>query len=62
MCSSDLAIDARLASAGGKDDTDLAAALRMTLNTFLQNVTRARQLIADCLGKRGVAIDQELGA
>ena len=56
------ALDARLASAGGQDDSDLATALHMTLNTFLQNFTRARQLIADCLGKRGVAIDQELGA
>ena len=55
-------LDARLASAGGQDDSDLASALHMTLNTFLQNFTRARQLIADCLGKRGVAIDQELGA
>jgi RNA polymerase sigma-70 factor (ECF subfamily) len=56
------ALDARLASAGGQDDDDLATALRMKLNTFLQNVTRARQLIADCLHKRGIAIDQELGA
>lgn len=56
------ALEARLASAGGQDDGDLATALRMTLNTFLQNVTRARQLIAECLGKRGVAIDLELGA
>jgi DNA-directed RNA polymerase specialized sigma24 family protein len=56
------ALDARLASAGGQDDHDLAAALRMTLNTFLQNVTRARQLIAECLGKRGIVLDQELGA
>lgn len=55
------ALDARLASAGGQDDDDLATTLRMKLNTFLQNVTRARQLIADCLHKRGVAIDQELG-
>jgi len=56
------ALDARLASAGGKDDHDLATELRMKLNTFLQNVTRARQLLAECLGKRGVVIDQELGA
>jgi RNA polymerase sigma-70 factor (ECF subfamily) len=56
------ALDARLASAGGQDDGDLATALRMKLNTFLQNVTRARQLIADCLHKRGVTIDLELGA
>ena len=56
------ALDARLASAGGQDDDDLATALRMKLNTFLQNFTRARQLIADCLGKRGITIDLELGA
>jgi RNA polymerase sigma-70 factor (ECF subfamily) len=56
------ALDARLTTAGGSDDSELAAALRMRLNTFLQNVTRARQLIWDCLRKRGVAIDQELGA
>jgi len=56
------ALDARLASAGGQDDGELATALRMKLNTFLQNVTRARQLIADCLGKRGITIDLELGA
>jgi len=34
----------------------------MQLNTFLQNVTRARKLLAECLGKRGVVVDQELGA
>lgn len=45
------ALDARLA---GGDDVDLAAALRMQLNTFLQNVTRAKKLLADCLGKKGV--------
>jgi hypothetical protein len=33
----------------------------MRLNTFLQNFTRARQLLADCLRKRGVVVDQELG-
>jgi RNA polymerase sigma-70 factor (ECF subfamily) len=56
------ALDARLGSAGGQDDGELATALRMKLNTFLQNFTRARQLIADCLHKRGVTIDLELGA
>ncbi len=56
------ALDARLTSSGGADDVDLAAALRMQLNTFLQNVTRARKLLADCLTKRGVTVDQELGA
>lgn len=56
------ALEARLASAGGQDDEDLATGLNMKLNTFLQNFTRARQLIAECLGKRGVVLDLELGA
>jgi hypothetical protein len=33
----------------------------MRLNTFLQNVTRARQLLADCLSRRGVAVHLEIG-
>jgi RNA polymerase sigma factor (sigma-70 family) len=56
------ALDARLEAAGARGDAELAEGLGMKLNTFLQNFTRARQLLADCLGKRGVAIDQELGA
>lgn len=56
------AFDARLQSAGGADDTELAESLGMRLNTFLQNFTRARQLLADCLRKKGVDIDQELRA
>lgn len=56
------ALDARLASAGGSDDADLAASVGMKLNTFLQNFTRARQLLADCLGKKGVDVAQELRA
>lgn len=55
------ALDARLAGGGGRDDGELAESLGMRLNTFLQNFTRARQLLAECLGKRGVVIDQELG-
>lgn len=47
------AFDQRLA---GGDDVDLAASLKMQLNTFLQNVTRARKLLADCLGKKGIAL------
>ena len=54
------ALDARLASAGARADEELAEALGMRLNTFLQNFTRARQLLADCLRKRGVRIDEEL--
>jgi RNA polymerase sigma factor (sigma-70 family) len=56
------ALDARIAGAGGRDDLDVAESLGMRLNTFLQNVTRARQFLADCLRKRGVVLDVELGA
>jgi len=51
------ALDARLAAAGGRDDDELAASVNMKLNTFLQNFTRARQLLADCLGKRGIVVE-----
>ncbi|MEZ4360145.1 MAG: sigma-70 family RNA polymerase sigma factor [Kofleriaceae bacterium] len=48
------ALTARLDAAGDADDRTLAARLGMTLNTFLQNFTRARQLLAECLRRRGV--------
>jgi RNA polymerase sigma-70 factor (ECF subfamily) len=54
------AIDARVT--GGAPDADLAATLGMRLNTFLQNVTRARRLLAECLKKHGVTIDPELAS
>lgn len=55
------AFDARLGSAGGDDDAQLATRLGMRLNTFLQNFTRARKLLAECLKRAGVALDEELG-
>lgn len=42
------------------DDHSLAASVAMTLNTFLQNVTRARKLLAECLKKAGIDLDAEL--
>lgn len=50
------AFDSRLASEGGHDDVELAASLGMKVNTFLQNFTRARQLLVDCLKKKGIAL------
>jgi len=47
------ALNARLES-DGRPDRELAASLRMELNTFLQNFGRARRLLADCLRKAGV--------
>lgn len=48
------ALAARLDSAGGDPDATLAARVGMRLNTFLQNVARARKLLAACLRKRGI--------
>ena len=56
------ALDARLEAEGGKADLDLATEVGMRLNTFLQNFTRARKLLAECLKKHGVILDAELGA
>jgi RNA polymerase sigma-70 factor (ECF subfamily) len=54
------ALAQRLASAGGEPDEALAARLGMRLNTFLQNFTRARKLLAECLEKHHVDLDAEL--
>ena len=51
------ALEQRLASGGGDDDAVLAARLGMKPNTFLQNFTRARKLLAECLKKRGVELE-----
>jgi len=53
-----LALEARLAGRGIEPDRDLAARVRMTLNTFLQNVVRARKHLAKCLGSKGVAVEE----
>jgi DNA-directed RNA polymerase specialized sigma24 family protein len=53
-----LALSVRLDAAGAEPDATLAARLHMTPNTFLQNFTRARRFLADCLRKAGV--DAEL--
>ena len=51
------ALQARIESAGAEPDAALAARLQMRPNTFLQNFTRARKLLADCLRKAGVDED-----
>ena len=55
-----LALVARLESAGAETDDDLALRLGMTKNTFLQNVTRARKLLFECLERHGVDLSMEL--
>ncbi|HET8948099.1 MAG TPA: sigma factor [Candidatus Polarisedimenticolia bacterium] len=46
----------RIASAGGTPDRALAEQARMRLNTFLQNVSRARRQLARCLERKGVRV------
>ena len=38
----------------------LAERVGMRPNTFLQNITRARRLIAECLRRRGIDLALEL--
>jgi DNA-directed RNA polymerase specialized sigma24 family protein len=54
------AFDARLEVEGGEADATLAERLGMTLNTFLQNFTRARKMLVACLDGRGVDVAEEL--
>jgi len=51
-----LALSARLEASGTDSDEALAAKLGLRSNTFLQNFTRARKLLADCLQKKGIVI------
>ncbi len=51
-----LALAARIESAGIEPDEVLAARLDMKPNTFLQNFTRARKMLAECLEGKGVAL------
>jgi RNA polymerase sigma factor (sigma-70 family) len=53
------ALEARLLGAGGVPDRTLAERLGVRLNTFLQNVTRARRLLAKCLRSQGVDLGGE---
>lgn len=55
------ALRARVEAAGGEDDHRLAERLGMKLNTFLQNFTRARKLLVECLARAGIDVDKELG-
>jgi RNA polymerase sigma-70 factor (ECF subfamily) len=50
------ALDARLGANGGQPDQSLAEALGMRVNTFLQNLSRARRLLAECLRRQGVTL------
>ncbi len=52
-----LVLEARLEADGTSSDETLAADLSMQKNTFLQNFTRARKLLAECLRAHGIDVD-----
>ena len=54
------ALSARLESEGGVADATLAERLGQRKNTFLQNVTRARKLLVECLRLAGIDLQAEL--
>lgn len=54
------ALGARLDGAGGVPDATLAERLGMEKSAFLQNVSRARRLLIDCLKRAGIDLSTEL--
>jgi DNA-directed RNA polymerase specialized sigma24 family protein len=52
------AIRARLTASGSRPDPVLCAEVGMTLNTFLQNVRRARLSVAECLKRGGARLPE----
>lgn len=56
------ALLARLEAHGMESDAQIAERLGMKLNTLLKNFGRARQLLLECLERRGVHWGGELGA
>jgi DNA-directed RNA polymerase specialized sigma24 family protein len=54
------ALHARIENAGRQDDDTLAERIGMRKNTFLQNFTRARKLVAECLKRHGIDLGLEL--
>jgi len=55
------ALRARLTAGGAEPDRMLSARLDMSLNTFLQNLTRARRLLLECLERHGIAAHEVTG-
>jgi RNA polymerase sigma-70 factor (ECF subfamily) len=53
------ALEARLVAGGAEPDPAIAARLGLKPNTFLQNFTRARRLLAECLERHGASLEEE---
>ena len=54
------ALDARLRSGGAEPDRTLAEGVGMKVNTFAQNLNRARRFLVDCLRQRGIDVHAEM--
>jgi DNA-directed RNA polymerase specialized sigma24 family protein len=54
------ALRARISRQYLDSDRDIASALGMSLNAFLQNIVRARRQMAECLESRGVRVEEVL--
>jgi DNA-directed RNA polymerase specialized sigma24 family protein len=54
------ALRARMRLSALMPDRDIAARAGMKLNTFLQNIVRARKHVADCLERKGIALEEAI--
>jgi DNA-directed RNA polymerase specialized sigma24 family protein len=52
------ALRARMQFGGMIPDRDIASKVRMSLNTFLQNIVRARKQVAACLERKGIPLQE----
>ena len=54
------ALRARMLLGAQASDREIAKMTRMTLNTFLQNIVRARKQVAQCLERKGISLLEAL--
>ncbi len=54
------ALRARMQLSSLMADREIAARAGMTLNTFLQNIVRARKQVANCLERKGIALEEAM--
>lgn len=54
-----IALNARIVE-GHRPDREVAQGIQMKVNTFFQNIVRARHLLSECLERRGVRLGEIL--
>jgi DNA-directed RNA polymerase specialized sigma24 family protein len=54
------ALRARMRFCAFMPDRDIAARAGMKLNTFLQNIVRARKQVANCLERKGISLQEAM--